>query len=112
MPPEKKKFDAGTARDIVKRALELVADFAGDDIDNFTFARFKPYHTAIFIDAVKAYVKAVKRSEKSYYDIKLKASDLKKSTVGAFIQFLVKNKKIAISDESLVLTEADLKGGE
>lgn len=111
MPPEIKEFDEGTARDIVKRALDLVADVKNNDIDNFTFTRFKPYHATVFIDAVKVYVKAVKRSEKSYYDIKLTRSHLNNRTVGAFIQFLVTNKKFALSNESLTLTETDLKGG-
>ncbi len=111
MPPDR-EFDEPTARGVVKRSLKLVADFDSDDIDDFTFERFTPYHKSVFLDAVKVHTNAIMRNETSYYDVKLKQSDMTGKTIGRFIAFLVENRKIAISNKPLTLTETDLKGDD
>ncbi len=105
-------FDEAAAREVVKRALRLVADFASDDIDGFVFDRFTPYHKKVFCAGVKVYTNAVIRDGDSHYDIRLAQSDLTGKTVGQFIRWLKANRSIAPIKGAYPLPEADLSGGD
>jgi hypothetical protein len=100
MPPFR-EFSAEVAEDIVKQALELVADFSDDDFKQFRFERFKDFHRTVFLDAVKVMVMAVARDEESHYDIILTEANLSGKSVGEFIQFLVEERSITASDTTL-----------
>lgn len=52
MPP----LEMDTAKETVVEGLETIADFQGDDIENFTFEFWHDFHKTVFVNAVAAAV--------------------------------------------------------
>ena len=70
-------IDRPAAKEIVRRALNEVADFSAD-FEDFTFAQFHPFHKKVFLNALKDRVNKTPCSdhtgnitEEEFFDIDL-----------------------------------------
>ncbi|UCG61255.1 MAG: hypothetical protein JSV52_13180 [Candidatus Zixiibacteriota bacterium] len=89
------RFDKALAKEIVKQALKKVADFKGDNIEDFTFSRFQDFHKKLFLSALKKGVRSVRRDGKGFYDICLDDDSIEQwETVGDCIQWVYRNRQL------------------
>ena len=62
-------FDQSDAKWVVMNALKDVADFRSDNIEHFTFRRFRTYHKSVFLASLKLSIQQVVEGDRKYYDI-------------------------------------------
>jgi hypothetical protein len=96
MPTHDPFFDYDVAKGIVKRALKEVADFKGNDIENFTFRRFKSF--LLFVSALQTGIRSVRRDERRYYNIRFDDDMINQwVTVGDCIKWVLRKKGLRVS---------------
>jgi len=76
-----------------------VADFRGDNIEHFRFNRFNSFHTLLFVAAIKRGVRATRRDENRYYDLRIDDNSIGEwDTVGDCIEWVKKKKGLRMSN--------------
>ena len=102
-------FDQSDAKWVVMNALKDVADFRSDNIEHFTFRRFRTYHKSVFLASLKLSIQQVVEGDRKYYDIMLNDDSIDQwATVGDCINWIVQNRKLRIGTTRR-LTRPDLE---